>query len=77
MIQVEFSQLATDALSLRIGVVVRYGENGPVRFAQLVIDDLALDWDSMNVLQIWLTRQVNRYLDAEYDVAPPLEDPLF
>lgn len=77
MLTVELNSVASDSQSLRLGVIVRYGAGGPVRFAQIVIDDLALEWEAMNVLQAWLSRSVNRYLDAEYDVAPPLEDPLF
>jgi len=75
MLTVEFSQIAASPNSLRVGLVVRYGDNGPVRFAQLVIDDDALDWQSLQDLMQYSVRQVNRHLDREREV---LEDnPLF
>ena len=77
MVQIEFSQLAADSLSLRIGCVVRYGDAGPVRFVTLVIDDLALDWQAMVTLSEWVSRQLSRHLDAEHDVGPDPQDPLF
>lgn len=69
MLTVEFSQLATTRDSLRIGLVIRYGENGPVRFAQLVIGDDALEWQALTDIANWLVRQTNRHLDREADLA--------
>ena len=68
MLTVEFSQVAADSSSLRVGLVVRYGENGPVRFAQMVIDDDALDWESLQTLMQYAVRQVNRHLDREREI---------
>jgi len=65
MLQVEFSQLAASPTSLIIGCVVRYGSGGPVRFAQLVVKDDALDWEALTDVANWLVRQTNRHLDRE------------
>lgn len=77
MLVVEFSQIATTPTSLRVGLVVRYGDNGPVRFAQLVIDDDALDGGALGDLTTWLNRQWSRHLDREADLNPEVQDPLF
>lgn len=75
MLTVEFSQVAADSTSLRVGLVVRYGENGPVRFAQLVIDDDALDWQDLQTLMQYAVRQVNRHLDRERELQDDTELP--
>jgi len=74
MLTVEFSQAAADNHSLRVGVVIRYGDNGPVRFAQVVIDEEALDWGSLDALLTFASQATNRYLDRERELDP--EPPL-
>lgn len=68
MIQVEFSKAATSGTSLRVGVVLRYGENGPVRFAQIVIDDSVMDWHSLNAIMEWTASATSRWLDREREL---------
>ena len=74
MLTVEFSQAAADHHSLRVGVVIRYGDGGPVRFAQIVIDEDALDWGSLDALLTFASQATNRYLDRERELDP--EEPL-
>lgn len=68
MLTVELSQIGSTSTSLRIGVVIRYGENGPVRFAQVVVEDDALGWADLQTLATWAVRQTNRHLDREREV---------
>jgi hypothetical protein len=75
MLTVEFSQVAVTTNSLRVGVVVRYGPEGPVRFAQLVIDDDALDWQALQDLAEYVVRQTNRHLDREREIEDDLTLP--
>lgn len=77
MLRVEFSQAAADDHSLRVGVVIRYGATGPVRFAQVVVDEDALDWDSLDALLSFASRATNRYLDREREAGQEEQDPLF
>jgi hypothetical protein len=69
MLEVEFSQLAATPTALRVGVVIRYGQDGPIRFATLVIPDDALDWHALADVTAWLNRQVSRHLDREREPA--------
>ena len=68
MLTVELSQIGSTPNSLRIGVVIRYGQDGPVRFAQLVVEDDCLSWQDLQTLVDWGVRQTNRHLDREREV---------
>lgn len=78
MLEVEISQIATYPTSLRLGLVVRYGKDGPVRFATAYVDESTLDQDTVLSIMQWATRAMNRALDAEraeretFDVDVPL-----
>lgn len=75
MLTVEFSKAAITKSDLRIGVVIRYGDNGPVRFAQIVISDDVLDWGSLSALLDFASRSTNRYLDREREIEDDLTLP--
>jgi hypothetical protein len=77
MLEVEISQIATYPTSLRLGCVVRYGENGPVRFVSAYVDDRVLSPEVLADLLQWVVRQTNRALDSERGDASPMEEPLF
>lgn len=68
MIQVEFSQAAISGSTLRIGCVVRYGKGGPVRFAQVVVDEDVLQWGDLDAILTFASRATNRYLDREREI---------
>lgn len=75
--EVEINQIATYPTSLRFGCVVRYGNEGPVRFVSAYVDDRVLSQEVLVDLMAWCARQVNRALDAERDEASSIEEPLF
>ena len=77
MLEVEISQIATYPTSLRLGCVVRYGENGPVRFVSAYVDDRVLSPEVLADLLQWVVRQTNRALDSERGDKSPMEEPLF
>lgn len=74
MLTVDLNQIAATSDGLFLGLVIRYGDNGPVRFAQVRIEDDVLDWQALSDLTTYLNRQIARHLDRERDVAdfPPL-----
>jgi hypothetical protein len=74
MIQVEFSQAAIAGSTLRVGVVVRGPEGSWVQFAQIVVDQEALEWGDLDALLTFASQATNRYLDREQE--HPEEDPL-
>lgn len=65
MLTVEIDRIVPTPSDLRFGVVIRYGENGPVRFAQVRIGDEHLDWETMNALLAYAVARINRHLDSE------------
>jgi hypothetical protein len=69
MMQVDLNKIAVTSDGLFLGLVVRYGESGPVRFAQVRIEDDVLDWQALQDLTSYLNRQIGRHLDRERDVA--------
>ena len=69
MMQVDLNKIAVTSDGLFLGLVIRYGEGGPVRFAQVRIEDDVLDWQALSDLTSYLNRQISRHLDRERDVA--------
>lgn len=57
------------------GLIVRYGEGGPVRFAQVQLEDDVLDWTTLQGLTAYVVRQTNRYLDREREIEDDLTLP--
>lgn len=68
MLTVELSQIAADKNTLRLGVVVRYGDNGPVRFAQVVVPGDSLEWQELSTFASWVARVTNAWLDRESEL---------
>ena len=69
MMQVDLNTIAATSDGLFLGLVIRYGDKGPVRFAQVRVEDDVLDWQALTDLTSYLNRQMARYLDRERDVA--------
>lgn len=69
MLEVEINQIAVDPPLLRLGCVVRYGKEGPVRFAQTSLDLRLVPWE-----RIWAT--LATMSEADPDVIDD-EMPLF
>lgn len=53
---------------LRLGMVVHYSDDGPIRFVDAEVDYHLFTWEVLSAIG----NALNRALDAE-----PLEDPLF
>lgn len=70
MLKIELNKVAVTERGLFLGLVVRYGENGPVRFAQVSIQDDVLGWQDLQDLTTYLNRQINRHMDRERDAEP-------
>lgn len=68
MLTVDIEKIVPTSDSLRFGLTVRYGENGPVRFCQARLDDDVLDWKTLTAVAAWINRQVERHLDREQDL---------
>lgn len=77
MIQVEFSQAALHGTTLRVGVVIRGPEDSWVRFAQVVVDQEALEWGDLDALLTFASQATNRYLDREQERPDEETLPLF
>lgn len=71
MLTVDINQIVPTKDRLSLGLTVRYGEGGPVRFVQAHLDDDVLDWKTLSALTEWIVRQTNRHLDREREL---LED---
>jgi hypothetical protein len=77
MLTVHVEKIVPTRDSLRLGLVVRYGEGGPVRFAQAVIEDDVLDWSTLSALAEYVVRQTNRHLDRERELLEEEDAGLF
>lgn len=75
--EVEINQVSTSPTSLRFGCVVRYGEDGPVRFASVVLHEDLLDIDDLKDLMRWAARQAARLIEDERKAADQGTEPLF
>jgi hypothetical protein len=73
MLTVEIDRIVPTPSDLRFGLVIRYGENGPVRFAQVRLGDEHLTWEVLTALMEYVTTRVNRHLDAERECGEPQE----
>lgn len=69
MLTVEIDRIVPSDSEIRFGCVVRYGQDGPVRFVQVRLGDEHLDWKTTAALMEYLTARVNRHLDQERDIA--------
>ena len=69
MMKIDLNKVAVTPDGLFLGLVVKYGENGPIRFAQVRIEDDVLDWQALADLTTYLNRQIARHLDRERDIA--------
>lgn len=69
MIRVDINQISCTRDSLQIGCVVRFGDDGPVRFVRTYLEDDVLDWATLGELTEYLNRQVSRHLDREREIA--------
>lgn len=76
MLEVSVNQIASTP-TLRIGLVVRYGDGGPVRFAVASIEDDVLDLATLRDLEAWVHRQRMRLVSLEERARDLGEDPLF
>lgn len=72
MLEVEIERISPSPSSLRVGLVVRYGDNGPVRFAQARIDWDLFTPEVMGELLRHIDRLRAQHLDREPDDALPL-----
>lgn len=70
MLKIELNKIAVTADGLFLGLVVRYGDAGPVRFAQVSVQDDVLGWQELQDLTTYLNRQVSRHMDRERDAEP-------
>lgn len=77
MISVDINKIVATKDELRFGLVVRYGDDGPVRFVVAKLEDDVLDWRTLSEVSGWITRQVNRHLDRERELLEEGEQPLF
>jgi hypothetical protein len=75
MMTLEINQIVATGNSLRFGIIVRYSDNGPIRFVQAVLPDDTLDWTTLGEMAAWVARHTNRHLDHERELER--EDPLF
>jgi len=69
--EVEINQISTYPTSLRFGLVVRYSDQGPVRFASAYVNEDVLSPEVCRDLLDWCVRALNRALDSE-----PADEPL-
>jgi hypothetical protein len=67
MLKVEINQVSVTKDEVVFGLVIRYGENGPVRFAQAKLSDEVLSPAVLSLVAGWAVRQTNRLLDCEPD----------
>lgn len=72
MIEVSVDKIAPSPSGLRLGCVIRYGKDGPVRFAQAVIPWAAFGRETRAELLAVFNRMV-----ADTMAEEPAEDPLF
>lgn len=77
MLSVECNAITASPSGIHLGVTVRYGENGPVRFARVDVPVELITTDVMDDFAALFVRLVNTYLDAERDTAAHMQDPLF
>lgn len=75
--EVEISQIAVYPTSLRLGMVIRYGKDGPVRFASAYVTDEVLSMEVVGEILTWCTRTMNRYLDTQREAEMDVDSPLF
>lgn len=75
--EVEINQVSTSPTSLRFGCVVRYGDNGPVRFASVVLHEDLLTIDDLKDVMSWCARQAARLVEDERRARDHGTDPLF
>lgn len=68
MLVINLDKIAVTRDGLFLGLVISYGENGPVRFAQVRIEDDVLGWQELQDLATYLNRQVSRHMDRERDL---------
>lgn len=68
MLKINLDKIGSTPNSLRLGVIIRYSENGPVRFVQVVIDDDDLGWADLQTITDWCVRQMHRHMDRERDL---------
>jgi hypothetical protein len=73
-VKIEVQRMAATPDGFYIGLRLEYTKNGPVRFAQVAIEDDVMDWASLSACQVWLTRMVNKHLDRERELLE--EEPL-
>lgn len=67
---IKISGCGVTRTGLTIGLRIEYSENGPIRFASVVIDDDALGWQDLTALAAFLDRQYRRHMDREREVDP-------
>lgn len=66
--KITVDKIAFSSDALFLGLVLRYSDNGPVRFAQVQLDDDVLDWKTLQDLTSYVVRQTNRHLDREREL---------
>ena len=66
--KISIDRIAATKDFLALGLVIRYSDNGPVRFAQVQLDDDVLDWETLQGLASYVVRQTNRHLDREREI---------
>lgn len=65
MIKVEISQIAPLPSGLRFGLVIRYSDNGPVRFAEAELPWRAIAKHDRAMILAEFNRVVDEAMDAE------------
>jgi hypothetical protein len=73
--KINIDRIAATKDCLAFGLVIRYADNGPVRFAQVQLDDDVLDWATLQGLAEYVVRQTNRHLDREREIQDDLPLP--
>jgi len=73
MLTVEIQQVSVTKDDVVFGLVIRYGKDGPVRFAQARLSEEVLSPAVLSLVAGWATRQINRMLDAEPESTEQLE----
>lgn len=66
MLKVEINQIVPTPSGLRFGLVVRYSEQGPVRFAEAVLPWRAIAKHD----RVLILREFNRVVDEAMDTEP-------
>lgn len=67
--KINVNKVTANSNGLYLGLELKYSDMGPVRFAQVSLEDDVLDWEALQGLAKYVVRQLNRHLDRENDLS--------